>query len=189
MHPQTTSTHDQQSFVYGEFPGHHAASAAVDALIEADIPADNVDVVRMKTWGPERMPIEHHRPVMFCTLVGLPVGLVIGLSVGFILASEPAAVNATTDLWTVLRFGWLGAAAGAFIGAIAGNGWWRTRLQNDKTRSEDRYFVVGTIVPDGRANDIEALLRKASPIKVGREPASGELAALAHAERHVINTP
>jgi hypothetical protein len=50
-------------------------------------------------------------------------------------------------------------------------------------------FVVGTIVTDGRSDEVEHILQGAAPVKTGSYPVTGDEIARQHAERLVVPTP
>ena len=139
-----------QCFVYGEFATPDEAQRAVSALVDGSFDPDDIDVLSVNGANVERVPIQHHRPVLAGALIGVMTGMLVGLSIGLM-----SAVGGTADAWTsATRWILLGAANGFLAGALGGLVWWRSGVRIKGALAEAQRFVVGTIVTDNRNSEV-----------------------------------
>jgi len=174
----------EQHFVYAEFVTPADASRAVSALVDRSFDPDQIDVLSVHDTHVERVPIQHHRPVLAGAMFGVLCGLVIGLSIGIV-----TTYGSQIDAWAgTTRFMLLGAACGFLTGALGGLVWWRSGVQLKAERIDSR-FVVGTIVGENRSQEVAGILQEVCPCTTGDYPVTGEDIARQHAERIVVTTP
>src|SRR5689334_18468289 len=175
---------NEQHFVYAEFVTPADASRAVSALVDRSFDPDHIDVLSVHDTHVERVPIQHHRPVLAGAAFGVLCGLVIGLTIGIV-----TTYGSQVDAWAgTTRFMLLGAACGFLAGALGGLVWWRSGVQLTAGSSAGR-FVVGTIVGESRSHEVAGILQQVSPCSTGDYPVNGEDIARQHAERIVVSTP
>src|SRR5689334_8790754 len=105
---------NEQHFVYAEFVTPADASRAVSALVDRSFDPDQIDVLSVHDTHVERVPIQHHRPVLAGAAFGVLCGLVIGLTIGIV-----TTYGSQVDAWAgTTRFMLLGAACGFLAGAL-----------------------------------------------------------------------
>jgi hypothetical protein len=173
-----------QRFVYAEFVTPDEATRAVSALVDGSFDPDEIDVLSVKGKEVERVPIQHHRPVLAGAVIGVMGGMLVGLTVGLLSADGSAA-----EAWTAAtRWILLGAANGFLAGALGGLVWWRSGVKIKGALAEAQRFVVGTIVADTRSSEVEDILQRALPLKTGSYPVTGDEIARQHAQRLVVPT-
>jgi hypothetical protein len=173
-----------QHFVYGEFATPDEATRAVSALVDGSFDPDEIDVLSVRGKDVERVPIQHHRPVLAGAVIGLMGGMLIGLVVGLLSAD-----GSTVDSWSAAtRWILLGAANGFLAGALGGLVWWRSGVRIKGALAEAQRFVVGTIVADTRSSEVEHILKRALPVKTGSYPVTNDEIARQHAERLIVPT-
>jgi hypothetical protein len=179
------STQQQQHFVYAEFVSPAEAERAVSALVDNSFDPDEIDVLSVRGREVERVPLQHHRPVVMGAVCGLGVGVLAGLVVGLISRDGSAA-----DTWTATtRWILLGAANGFLAGALGGLVWWRSGVRIKGALAQAQRFVVGTIVTDTRSEEVSRVLQQLFPLRSGSYPVTGSEIARQHAERMVLPTP
>src|SRR5689334_9192075 len=146
---------NEQHFVYAEFVTPADASRAVSALVDRSFDPDQIDVLSVYDTHVERVPIQHHRPVLAGALFGVLLGLVVGLTIGIV-----THYSSQVDAWAgTTRFMLLGAACGFLTGALGGLVWWRSGVQLTAGRG-DAHFVVGTIVGENRSHEVAGILQE-----------------------------
>lgn len=174
----------EQHFIYAEFVTPGDATRAVSALVDRSFDPDQIDVLSVRDSHVERVPLQHHRPVLAGALFGVLSGLVIGLSFGLL-----STYGSQSDAWAATtRWMLLGASCGFLTGALGGLVWWRSGIQLPGARSDAR-FVVGTIVGENRSLEVANILQEVCPCATGDYPVNGEDIARQHAERIVVSTP
>ena len=179
------STEQQQHFVYAEFVSPAEAERAVSALVDGSFDPDEIDVLSVRGREVERVPLQHHRPVVLGAVIGLAVGALAGLIVALV-----AVDGATADMWTATtRWALLGAANGFLAGALGGLVWWRSGVRIKGALAQAQRFVVGTIVTDTRSSEVSRILQQSFPLRTGSYPVTGSEIARQHAERLVLPTP
>lgn len=179
------STHQQQHFVYAEFVSPKEAERAVSVLVDSSFDPDEIDVLSVRGREVERVPLQHHRPVVLGAVIGLAVGVLTGLVVGLVSVD-----GSTADAWTATtRWMLLGAANGFLAGALGGLVWWRSGVRIKGALAQAQRFVVGTIVTDTRSSEVSGILQQLFPLRTGSYPVTGREIARQHAERLVVPTP
>jgi len=172
-----------QQLVYAEFNDKRHASQAVASLVEHGVDPGEIDVQALLPEGKQRIAVLHQQPVALGLLFGLALGLVAGLAVG----SPMASLVAPEQQWlTAARWAASVAMAGAIVGAIAGLGFWRTRIDVRGRATEAGTFVVGTTVLDERSDDMKALLADCHPVHVAERAIGGREMELRRDERDVL---
>jgi len=173
-----------QHFVYGEFVNADEATRAVSALVDGSFDPDEIDVLSVRGNDVERVPIEHHRPVLAGAVIGVMSGMLIGLMVGLLSTG-----GSTADAWTAAtRWILIGASGGFLVGALGGLVWWRSGVQIKGVLADAQRFVVGTIVADTRSSEVANIIKRALPLTTGSYPVTGDEIARQHAARLVIPT-
>ena len=174
-----------QHFVYAEFATPDQAQRAVSVLVDGSFDPEEIDVLSVRGTDVQRVPIQHHRPVVAGSVIGLAVGTLIGLTVGLLFVDGTVA-----DAWTATtRWMLLGAANGFLAGALGGLVWWRSGVRIKGALAQAQRFVVGTIVNDTRSAEVAHLLEGTEPVKTGSYPVTNAEIARQHAERLVVPTP
>jgi hypothetical protein len=173
-----------QCFVYGEFTTPDEAQRAVSALVDGSFDPDEIEVLSVDGANVERVPIEHHRPVLAGAAIGIMFGMFAGLAVGLLSVD-----GSTADAWaSATRWILLGAANGFLVGALGGLVWWRSGVRIKGVLAKAQSFVVGTIVTDNRSAEVEHILQGALPVMTGSYPVTSDEIARQHAERLVVTT-
>lgn len=143
-------------FVYGVFRDEQAASDAVQHLIDADFPSDDVRAMMRKGEQSEELSVAGKPSVAR----GVAVGLILGVMGGAVVAVSAGSL--ASEAWlAAIKGAVLGGAIGTAIGALTGLTFWREEVDFLHRRLRQGDVIVGVETIAGRRASAEEALRAA----------------------------
>jgi len=143
-------------FVYGVFGNEEAASDAVQHLVDADFPSDDVRAIMRQGDQSEELRVEGRTS----TARGIAVGAVLGVIGGAVVAVSTDLVTSATWL-AAIKGAALGGAVGTVIGALTGLTFWRSEVDFLHRHLKQGAVIVGVETIAGRQTSAEEALRAA----------------------------
>ena len=127
------------SFVHATYREHHAASAAAEALLDANFPARDISalICDASEYRGIELKIKHKTQSPIGALIGGVLGVLVGA-----LAAWIAAVPPDPGMFA-LRGAVIGAAIGTLAGALGGLGRWRDTILFPPDAFANGCVVVG----------------------------------------------
>jgi len=167
--------------VWGVFQDGQRARAAVEQLIEASFPPDEIKVLLKSADGFQDVPMERKTAVP----AGAAVGATLGAAgaAGAVLLTGGGALIAAGSAAALLQAAGIGGALGGVAGAMGGLSWWKDEPDVSEQADEERdaRVLVMIPVPEERSEEAQAALRRAAPERVDAL-ASDAAAAIARPE-------
>jgi hypothetical protein len=149
-------------FVWGVFPDPASAQRAVDTVIEARFPPEEISVLTRDARG----AVATHRPRHATRApVAAVVGAVLGCAAMLIALSVPDGFGG--PLRDLVQLGIVGALLGAFAGGYGGLLWWRREAAVPDAAFERGAVVVGVTVPEERVEEARRSVRRAGASELG----------------------
>lgn len=149
-------------FVWGAFGDSESAQRAVDQVIEARFPPEEISVLSRSDRGPVESRPPRHK-------TAAPIGAIAGAILGAIamvaVLSVPNGFDGPTS--DLVRLGLTGAITGAMAGAFAGLYVWRREADVGDEAFAHGEVVVGVTVPDERLEDARRSVERARPLHSG----------------------
>jgi hypothetical protein len=160
-------------FVYGVLWDEHSASDAVEALENEHFEPRDITVLIPAEHQVVEVPLELQS--------GVPMGAAIGAMVGAVVGAIAAyAAQATTaSALGALAIAYGSIVAGAAIGALAGLGFWKDKIQFPREHQEHGDVVVGVSTRERVESALEAL-REAGARDIGACTKAEALEQLRH---------
>ena len=143
-------------FIYGVFGNEEAASEAVQHLVDADFPSDDVRAIMRKGDQSEELRVEGRTS----TARGIAVGAVVGVIGGAVVAVSTDLVTPATWL-AAIKGAVLGGAVGTAVGALTGLTFWREEVDFLHRHLKQGAVIVGVETIAGRQASAEEALRAA----------------------------
>jgi hypothetical protein len=146
-------------------------SAGVDVLLDQHFNPNDIEVHVVTAEGERRVPIRFQTKVTLLATIGGVAGVILGTPLAA-LASQGIVPTFGIDvfpetLWLAIVQGFLtGGALLAFIGGIAGLGFWQARPLVNDADMQRAHATVAVRTTRARAGVIRDLLARAG----GREP-------------------
>lgn len=148
------------------FDDRASLSAGVDALLDQHFNPNDIEVHVVTAEGERRVPIRFNTKVRLLSTIGGIVGVILGTPLA-VLASLGIVPTFGIDvfaesLWLATVQGFLtGGALLAFIGGIAGMGFWEVRPLVNDADLQAGHATVAVRTTRARAGAIVELLRRA----------------------------
>ena len=144
-------------FVHAHFENRSQADTAVKALLEAHVAADKVRVITRQGSSAQPSAPSYRTRIGRSALWGICLGAPVGL---FLSATGWLPGLADVASWAAVQGSVIGAAAGLFIGAVRGRGWWEQRPALHPDDVDAAGVIVGVSISAERAPAArEALLQ------------------------------
>ena len=141
-------------FIYGVFEEEEAASDAVQRLVDADFPSEDIRAIMKQGDQVEELSVEGKTS----TGRGLVIGGVLGVLVGALLAVTTDMVSA--EPWiAAIKGAVVGGAIGIAVGALSGLAFWRDEVDFLHRRLKQGAVLVGVETNPGRRASVEEALR------------------------------
>ena len=149
-------------FVYGVFGEEQAASDAVQHLVDADFPSDDIRAMMQKGEQSEELPVEGRPSVAR----GIAVGSTLGIIGGVVVALSTDLVASATWI-AAIKGAVVGGGIGTALGALTGLTFWREDVDFLHRRLKQGHVIVGVETIAGRQASAEEALHAAGAIDVG----------------------
>jgi hypothetical protein len=153
------------------FDDRASLSAAVDALLDQHFNPNDIEVRVVTAEGERRVPIRFRTRVTLLSTIGGVIGVILGTPLA-VLASLGIVPTFGIDVfpdtvWLATVQGFLtGGSLLAFIGGIAGLGFWQARPLVDDADLRSGHVTLAVRTSRARADSIAGLLARAG----AREP-------------------
>lgn len=153
-----------RQLAYGLFHHEDDAGRALQALLDADFPADDLVVLTHEGNRVTPVHVAHRARVARGATVGSMLGALVGAVAVPVLGVLPGPPGA------LIVEGLLGGAAvGLALGAVAGLGFWQERLDAKRGALEGRAVLVG-VTTEAHAAQAQEVLRRAGADLVHLRP-------------------
>lgn len=140
-------------FVYGIFWDEESATKAVDALVNADFPGDDISALMHEGPEVEELPVEEKTGAARGALIGAALG-----AIGGALLAPGAGLLAGGPLLVALKGAIAAGAAGAGFGSFGGLGYWHDEVDFVHHHLRRGVVIIGVeTIPERRASAEEAL--------------------------------
>jgi hypothetical protein len=147
-------------FVWGVFDDEAGAQRAVDEVIEARFPPEEISVMVRGAHGEiERRPVAHK------TLA--PLGAAIGAAIGAAGGAGFVAIATSGAPADFVRAALIGALVGAVLGVRAGIYWWRKEADVPSAAFDRGEVLIGVTVPEERAAEAKQSVERAGAARIG----------------------
>jgi len=140
-------------FVYGVFWDEDSAGDAVERLVNADFPGDDISALMHEGLEGEELPVEEKTGVARGAVIGAALG-----AIGGALLTPGAGLLAAGPLLLALKGAIAAGAAGAGFGAVGGLGYWHDEVDFMHHHLRRGVVIIGVeTIPERRASAEEAL--------------------------------
>lgn len=158
---------------WGIFEDGQRARDAVEQLIEASFPPDEIKVLLRDERGFRDVPIERKTAVPAGAAIGATLGAA-GVA-GAVLLTGGGALVAAGPVAALLQAAGLGGALGGVAGAMGGLSWWKDEpdVPEEADKKRDARVLVLIPVPEERSQEAQAALRRANAERVGELESDG----------------
>lgn len=141
-------------FIYGVFEEEEAASDAVQRLVDADFPSEDIRAIMQQGDQVEELSVEGKTS----TGRGLVIGGILGVLVGA-LAAVIADLGAAEPWIDAIKGAVVGGAIGIALGALSGLAFWREEVDFLHRRLKQGAVLIGVETNPGRRASVEEVLR------------------------------
>jgi hypothetical protein len=149
--------------VWGVFEAAEEAANAVEQLVDASFPPEEISVLLQRGETLKPMPTKLKTAVP----QGLALGMALGAVGGLALSALPGGVFAAGPILGALQAMGIGAGAGGLGGALGGLAWWKDEADLPSAALEEGRVLVALPVPPGRVEETVAILECSGAIRVG----------------------
>lgn len=142
------------------------AQRAMDALVEASFPPDDISILNVSGRRVEELPVGQRTGIPITLPIGVAIGVTVGISLTVSGLLPQIGLVSAGPILGLLEGAAIGAAVGTLLGVLAGLGWWKADADIEHEDHGHGGLVVGVSVPDGREDDAVAALRGAGAARV-----------------------
>lgn len=145
------------------YRGAEEARRAVDALVEAGFPGEDVSVLLLDRGRVEEAEVDQRTAIPATLPIGAAAGALAGTAVAVSGVLPGIGLLAAGPVLGLLQGLVAGTAAGSLLGTLLGLGWWKTEAEIPEDALHAGGVLVGIAVPEGRRHEAASALRRAGP--------------------------